>query len=330
MFQAALILSPEALASAYGEPVLDRLRSRVDRLTVITPGEAWREHAEDLRQTDAIFSGWGAPVMDDEFLRHAPRLQAVFYAGGSVRYFATEALWRRGIRLTTAQAVNAIPVAEYTVSALQLGLKRFWHYARLTRESRGFPAERPMPGAFGTTVGLISYGTISRRVRQKLRSHDLEVVVYDPFLSDDEARRDNVRKVGLDELFATADAISLHTPNLRETAHMIKGRHFELMKPGAFFLNTARGEVVDEPEMIAVLQRRPDLQVVLDVTAPEPPAADSALYTLPNVVLTPHIAGSVSRECLRLGQAMVDELERYRAGRPLEWEITADRAALLA
>jgi len=330
MFQAVLLLSPEALASAYGEPVLDQLRARVDRLSIIAPGEAWRQQAGVLRETNVIFSGWGAPLMDDEFLRHAPKLQAVFYAGGSVRYFATDALWRRGIRLTTAQAINAIPVAEYTVSALQLGLKRFWHYARVTREGRDFPVERPMPGAFGTTVGLISYGTIGRLVREKLRSLDLTVVVHDPYLSDEEARRDNVRKVGLDELCATADAVSLHTPHLRETVHMIQGRHFELMKPGAFFLNTARGEVVNEPEMIAVLRRRLDLQAVLDVTAPEPPAADSPLYTLPNVVLTPHIAGSVGRECLRMGQAMVDEFERFRAGQPLQWEITADRAALLA
>lgn len=330
MFQAVLLLSPEALASAYGEPVLDQLRARVDRLSIIAPGEAWRHQAGILRETSVIFSGWGAPLMDDEFLRHAPKLQAVFYAGGSVRYFATDALWRRGIRLTTAQAINAIPVSEYTVSALQLGLKRVWHYARVTRESRDFPVERPMPGAFGTTVGLISYGTIGRLVREKLRSLDLTVVVHDPYLSDEEARRDNVRKVGLDELFATADAVSLHTPHLRETVRMIQGRHFELMKPGACFLNTARGEVVNEPEMIAVLRRRLDLQAVLDVTAPEPPAADSPLYTLPNVVLTPHIAGSVGRECLRMGQAMLDEFERFRAGRPLQWEITADRAALLA
>jgi phosphoglycerate dehydrogenase-like enzyme len=323
-------MSPEALTAAYNEPVLARLRGRVGEPAFITPGESWRAHPDVLRNTEVIFSGWGAPRMDDEFLQHAPKLQAVFYAGGSVRYFVTEAMWRRGIRLTTAQAINAIPVAEYAVSSLLLGLKRFWHYARVARATRDFPSERPMPGAFGTTVGLISYGTIARLVRERLRSFDLQVIVYDPFLSDDEARREKVRKVGLDELFATADAISLHTPHLPETVRLIKGRHFELMKPGTLFLNTARGEVVDELEMIAVLRRRPDLQAVLDVTAPEPPAADSALYTLDNIVLTPHIAGSVGRECERMGQAMVDEFERYQAGQPLRWEITADGAALIA
>jgi phosphoglycerate dehydrogenase-like enzyme len=96
------------------------------------------------------------------------------------------------------------------------------------------------------------------------------------------------------------------------------------------FLNTARGEVVDESGMIEVLRRRPDLQAVLDVTAPEPPAPDSPLYVLPNVVLTPHIAGSVEAECLRMGQAMVDEFVRYQAGQPLRWEITATGAEISA
>lgn len=328
--QTVLLMSSEALAAAYSEPVLKRLRALVDRPFLITPGEAWRQHPEVLRETEIIFSGWGAPRMNEEFLQHAPKLRAIFYAGGSVRYFVTEAMWRRGIRLTTAQAINAIPVAEYAVSALLLGLKRHWHYARVARETHDFPLDRPMPGAFGTTVGLVSYGTIARLARQKLRTFEVEVIVYDPFLSEAEAREHNMRKVGLDELFATADAVSLHTPHLPETSRLIKGRHFELMKPDAFFLNTARGEVIDENEMIAVLQRRPDLQAVLDVTAPEPPAPDSPLYTLPNIVLTPHIAGSVGRECERMGLAMVDEFERYLAGQPLRWEITASETELIA
>ena len=310
--------------------MVTRLRSQVGSLSVITPGDTWRQRADALKDVEVILSGWGAPRMDDEFLRHAPKLRAVFYAGGSVRYFVTEALWRRGIRITTAQTINAIPVAEFTVSAVQLGLKRVWHYARETRRTRGFPTERPMPGVLGTTVGLVSYGTIARLVRQKLRSLDVDVIVYDPFLSDDEAHRENVRKTDLDELFATADAVSVHTPHLRETVHLIKGRHFDRMKQGAFFLNTARGEVVNEAEMISVLQRRPDLQAVLDVSDPEPPLSESLLYSLNNVVLTPHIAGSIGRECLRMGQAMVDEFERYRAGQPLRWEITAHRAELIA
>src|SRR5205823_690272 len=121
--------------------------------------------------------------------------------------------------------------------------------------------------------------------------------------------------------------VSLHTPHLPETEGMITGRHLDSMKRGATFINTARGQVVREGEMIEVLSRRPDLQAVLDVTAPEPPAADSPLYTLENVVLTPHIAGSLGEECRRMGRYMVDELRRYLAGEPLKWQVTPQTAA---
>ena len=102
------------------------------------------------------------------------------------------------------------------------------------------------------------------------------------------------------------------------------------MKPFASLINTARGAVIAEPEMIEVLRARPDLQAVLDVTWPEPPAADSSLYDLPNVVLTPHIAGAVGLERNRLGRAMREDLERWLKGEPLVGEVTRERAATLA
>ena len=111
---------------------------------------------------------------------------------------------------------------------------------------------------------------------------------------------------------------------------MITGAHFRSMKRGATFINTARGAVVREEEMIAVLTERPDLFVVLDVTHPEPPKPGSPLYTLPNVVLTPHIAGSRDTECQRMGRTMVEELESFLAGRPLKWEITREKAKVLS
>lgn len=330
MPSAALLMSASDLPAVYDDAVLQRLRARLPGLVVIAPASEWRRSAAELAGVEVIFSGWGAPRMDEEFLRHVPRLRAIFYAGGSVGYFVTEAVWRRGIRLTTAQAMNAIPVAEYASSALLLGLKRVWRHAAAVRAARTFPRERPLAGAYRSKVGLVSFGMIARLVRERLQASDVEVLVYDPFLSPADAAAARVRLAGLDELFATADAVSLHTPHRAETTALIRGRHFALMKEGAFFLNTARGEIVAETEMISVLQRRPDLFAMLDVTAPEPPLPSSPLYSLPNVVLTPHLAGSVGPECARMGHAMVDEFERDCAGLPLQWEIDAERAALLA
>jgi len=150
--------------------------------------------------------------------------------------------------------------------------------------------------------------------------------VFDPFVSEAQAAELGAEKVSLEELFQRSDVVSIHTPSLPETRGMVTGTHIASMKPGATFINTSRGEVVCEDEMIAVLQQRDDLQAVLDVTTVEPPEPDSLLYTLPNVVLTPHIAGSVGSECRRMAQYMVDELERFVAGQPLKWAVTPEAA----
>lgn len=330
MINASFLLSTDEFAKLYDDEAVNRVRRLAPGNGKLIPSSGWVRHLETLSQTDVLFSGWGAPVMSEELLQTMPRLKAVFYAGGSVRYFTTDAFWQRRIRITAVPALNAIPVAEYTVSVILLGLKRFWHYARQTRELRHFRNGGPVTGAHGATVGLISYGCVARLVRQRLLASDLKVIVYDPFLTEAEASHENVQLASLEEVFATADAVSLHTPLLDETNRLIRGSHFERMKPGAIFVNTARGEIVDEPEMIAALRKRPDLQAVLDVTSPEPPADNSPLYSLPNVVLTPHIAGSLGNECRRLGNAMVDEFERYLRNEPLLWELTSEKAAVMA
>ena len=145
----------------------------------------------------------------------------------------------------------------------------------------------------------------------------MNVLVYDPFVAEHDAAALDVELVSLEAIFQRCDVVSLHTPSFPETRGMVTGNHIAYMKPGATFINTARGELVREAEMIEVLSMRRDLQAVLDVTYPEPPAADSPLYTLENVVLTPHIAGSAGAECRRMGRYMVEELQRYLAGEPL-------------
>ena len=124
--------------------------------------------------------------------------------------------------------------------------------------------------------------------------------------------------VSLEEIFARSEVVSLHTPLLEETRGMITGDHFRLMRENASFINTARGALVRENEMIQVLRERPDIFAVLDVTSPEPPEDDSPLWTLSNVFMTPHVSGSRGREGLRLGHFVVEELRRYLNGEPLK------------
>src|SRR5690606_30265508 len=128
-----------------------------------------------------IFSGWGAPKLDAAFLDAAPNLKAVFYGAGSIRYFTTEEFWSRRIAITSAYAMNAVPVAEYTLATILLSLKNFWKQAFETKRLGHFPNRACCAGCFGSKVGLISLGMIGRLVRERLRSFACEVLGYDPF-----------------------------------------------------------------------------------------------------------------------------------------------------
>ena len=285
-----------------------------------------------LAQADVIFSGWGAPVLDAAFMAAAPNLKAFFYGSGSIRGIVTDAFWERDIPICSAWAANAVPVAEFTLAQIILCLKRAWHAAQTIRSEGQYLNHRElhMTGMYGSTVGLVSLGMIGRMVAEHLQRFEVNVIAYDPFVSAADAAARGMRLCGLDEVFEQADVVSLHTPWLKETEGMITGDHFRRMKPYSAFINTARGAVIREDEMIAVLQARPDITAALDVTYPEPPLPGSPLFTLPNVMLTPHIAGSMDGECHRMGRYMVDELQRFLAGEPLRYSLTREQAERMA
>lgn len=324
------VLGPDAFDRIYGEPERAGIAALVEVEEVPQTAETIAKNLDVLDGVEVILSGWGAPVMDDTFLEAAAELRAVFYGAGSVRPFVTDSLWKRGVRVVSAYSANAVPVSEYALAAILFSLKRGWHYAAVVREERTFPAISGMPGAYGSTVGIISLGATARMLRERLGPFDVRVTAHDPYVTEEEAAGLGVELLTLDGVFREADVVSLHTPWLPETEGLIRGSHLASMKRSATFVNTSRGAVVREAEMVSVLKDRPDLTAVLDVTDPEPTGPDSPLYDLPNVVLTPHIAGSQGDECRRMGRLVVDELRRYVAGEPLEHEITRERAAVMA
>jgi len=327
---AVYLMAPEAFDDVYGPAERAAISARVPVLGELISPQAYRTSSEIWPEIEMLFCGWGMVPMDEAFFRRFPKLKMVFYAAGTVRGFVTDASWRHKIRMTNAAAANAIPVAEFTVSQIVFALKHGWQQAFFIRKHRKFPAALVPPGTYQTTVGLISLGTIGRLVAERLQLFDLNLVAYDPFFPPEEAARLGVKLLSLEEVFTVADVVSCHAPWSKETEKMIGRRHFESMKPGATFINTARGAVVDEEEMIHALKQRADLFAVLDVTHPEPPEEGSPLYTLDNVVLTPHIAGSQGHECRRMGRLMVDELDRYLAGKPLCHEIDEARFQTMA
>jgi phosphoglycerate dehydrogenase-like enzyme len=330
MLKGLYLLDADAFEKIYGE----RERQEISRLVdIYAPLQTRQTVAEDphiLRSADLVFSGWGCPPFTQALLEAATQLKVVFYGAGSIKYFITDAFWKRQILVSSAYAANGIPVMEFTVSQILLSLKGYWQHVHRLKQGVPWWDHLPSAGAYNSTVGLISLGMIGRMVAEQLKSYQVKVIAYDPFTTPEIADRLNVSLLSLDEVFARADVVSLHTPWLPETEGLITGAHLASMKAGATFINTARGAIVRETEMIAVFQNRPDLTALLDVTYPEPPARDSPLYRLPNAILTPHIAGPNDNECKRNGQYVIAELKRYLRGESLYYGIDREQAARLA
>jgi phosphoglycerate dehydrogenase-like enzyme len=306
-----------------------RRREQAAALLPVRPGLLRREDlpamAGELREVEIIFSTWNMPRLEDSDLLHLPKLRAVLYAAGTVKPFA-EPLLERGIQVSSAWRANALPVAEATVAHVLLGLKQVLQSARAIAATRSWAARPPVTGAYGSTVGLIALGAIGRRVVELLKPYNLRIIAHDPYAQPCEG----VTLVGLEELFATADVVSLHAPWIPATERMIRGAHVLAMRPYATFINTSRGALVDEVELAEALRKRTDVQAILDVTWPEPPASDSPLWCLPNVLLTPHIAGSGGNEVLRLADYMLEECRELLAGRPLRHAVTPAMLATMA
>ena len=277
---------------------------------------------QSFRGTEYVFSTWGMPKFTEEEIRAClPSLKAVFYGAGTVQAFARPFL-NCGVKVFSAWAANAVPVAEYTVAQIVLANKGFFRTMGYSDRAAARKLHSAYPGNFDVKIGIIGAGMIGKLVIQKLKDYALSVLVFDPFLPEETAKALGVQKTDLMTLFSQCQVVSNHLANNAQTKGMLKREHFAAMLPNATFLNTGRGAQVVEQELIRVLQERPDLTAILDVTYPEPPEEGSPLYSLPNCILTPHIAGSSGREVRRMGQYMKAEYEKFTSGQPCNYEVT--------
>lgn len=273
-------------------------------------------HAADLAETEVLITSWGAPRLDAARLERMPRLRAVLHAAGSVRELISDDVWARGIRVTSAAEANAAPVAEFALAAILFAGKRALMHVRAPRdEGWSAWADRSI-GNVDRTIGIVGFSRIGRRVVELLRPFDgLRVLVSDPFADPAAVTAAGAEPVALDEMLPQADVLSLHAPSLPSTRHMIAARELAALPDGATLVNTARGALVDHDALLAEC-RTGRLDAVLDVTDPEPLPPEAELRALPNVVITPHLAGSLGTETRRLADAALDELAAYAAGAP--------------
>lgn len=317
----AVLIAPSHLKdTVYGDGRLEEIDRRTN-LTVITP-EEWKAQRTDLSDVEIIFTTWGMPYTPPEYLAQLPQLKIVFYAAGSVQGFVRPFL-DHGVTVVSGWHGNAIPVAEFALAQIILSLKGYWRNLRDYEEEPGsFRTAFRGPGIYKETVALIGAGAVGRKLIALLQPLGVRIIVCDPYLPDSEAAMLGIEKVSLEDAFARGMAVSNHLADNLGTVGMLHGDLFRRMRDGATFLNTGRGRTVKEDELAQVFAERPDLTALLDVTYPEPRAADSPLRILPNVQISTHIAGATGTEVQLLGDLCLEEFDRYERGEPLRYIVT--------
>lgn len=293
----------------------EKLTGMVDLYPEIISEDNFYQHAEKLANLEVIFSTWGMPALYEQQIDCLPDLKAVFYAAGATDGFARPFLKKNKI-VASAWLANAVPVAEFCVAQILLACKGYFHNTmdcRVPEKWRNGTAFKGR-GVFEEMIALIGAGAISQKTSELLAPFNLNVVIIP-------SRHAN-RTISLEEAFSSSYIVSNHLPNRSDNIGVLNGELFRSMPYGATFINTGRGAQVNEQELIVVLKERPDLTALLDVTCPEPPNDDSELYTLPNVHLSSHIAGSMNNEVVRMADYMIEEFVRWKNGEPLKYQVS--------
>lgn len=290
------------------------------------PIASWDDPRADdlLARAEVLLGHWGCPPIDGQVLDRAPDLGLISYAAGAVKATIAPEVFGR-VRVTSGAVANAAPVAEFTLAMILLANKDVLWTREVLRDPGLLGARRPRAtevGNWDKTVGVVGASLIGRHVIDLLRPFPvLRVVVYDPFLSAEDAAMLGVERVELGDLCARSDVVSIHAPDLPTTRNMIGADELAAMKDGATLINTARGRLVDHDALIAHAHR---ISSVLDVTHPEPLPADHPLRTCPTVFLTPHVAGSQGSELHRLAEHAIEEIRRFAAGEPARHGVTRE------
>ena len=317
------ILSPEAtsILENLGTVIWNELDRNYtsDELLELIPGAT------------AVITSWGSPPITEEHVAAADDLKIVGHAAGSVKTRLAASGHERGIVLLSAADVIAESVAEYTLWAMLSGQRNLFPYERVMKTERGWKPTQNWPGhcLYAKKVGIVAASMVGRRVIALLKPFGCDVIVYDPYLSQEDARRLDVRPATLEELFASADIISVHAPITPETKGMITRAHFRSIRDGALFINTARAWTIDQAALLAELQTK-RFNAYLDVFEPEPLPPDHPIRDLDNVFLSPHVSGHTVENRMRLVEEIARDIARFFNNEPLRLAVPYDKLSIMA
>jgi phosphoglycerate dehydrogenase-like enzyme len=288
------------------------------------------ERAKELvKDANIIVTSWGCPRLSKEVLDEAPNAELIVHAAGTVKGIVSDTVWERGIRVSGCAQAIGIGVAETALGFTIASLKNMWTLSQSLKQGKWAEGKDKVREVYGITVGVISAGRAGAHYIKLIKNFDVRVLLYDPFVSPEKAAAMGVEKAELHDLLKESDVVSIHAPSIPETNHMFNSETLALMKDDAVLINTARGSIIDEQALVAEL-RKGRLFACLDVTDPEPPAEDHPFRSLPNVIMTPHIAGAVNNGLNRIAKYTANEIRLFINDEVMDGEVLQSMMSSLA
>ena len=330
MKKIVFLMAPFRQEKIFGEKYFAMMRPYGELCFYDRPDFDDRAYVLDfVKGANYIITTWGSPRIEKDILDVCPDLIAVMHAAGSPKPVISDELIARNIRVTYSAIALGEGVAETALTMAISAIKGLFILPQRTAAGEWGECKLLARDFYDITVGVISGGFVGRHMIKLLQNFNVDVLLYDPFVTEEQAAAMGAKKAELNELLAASDVISIHAPSIPATDNMLNASNLPLIKDGAVLINTARGSIIDEAALIAELKKN-RFFACIDVTNPEPPAVDNELRTLPNVRLTPHIAGAIANGQKRIAKHICEELTRCENGERMRTELDANKLATMA
>lgn len=313
----------------YGLFFSPEVEGRLHSFAEVTRNETDRDLSEEemserVREVDGAIFGWEGGGLTKRNIAQARNLKIIGQVGGTVKHIDTEAALTRGIVIVNSAPAMSTSVAEFALALILDCIHDITFYDRLMRgrqESEVVPLGRELTAK---RVGLIGFGLIGQELAALLQPFDVEIVVYDPYVSEDVIVDLGANPASLEEVLTTSDVVSVHAGLTSETYHLLDRQRLDLLRPGAILVNTARGDIVDQEALVEKLKEG-RLKAALDVFSEEPLPVSHELRDLDNVILTPHRAAHTEEAYDLLGRLVVEDLARFFSGQTPVHVLTKER-----
>jgi D-3-phosphoglycerate dehydrogenase len=286
-----------------------------------TPSNACEETFKLIKDADAVLVRLCR--IDEKLLNIAQKLKVISVHGAGVDNININIAAKRGVIITNTPMANVVSVAEFTIGLILCLARKIPTIYNAVRD-RGWEIATTIElgnQIYGKTLGIIGCGKIGSLVAKRAKGLGMNVIVFDPYIPDQKARKMGINLTDLETLLKSSDFVTIHVPLTSETRHMIGEKELNKFKKEAFLINVSRGGVVDEMALYKALKEKRIAGAALDVMEMEPPDPNNPLLSLDNIIITPHIAGSTKESIIEMAKTAAEDIVRVLNGRPPKFPV---------